>query len=136
VILADTSAWVEFDRATASAVDQRMLELADEPELLAFTEAIRMEVLAGARDDIREAELARLLSRFRLLALDSVADFDSAARIYRRCRPAGVTPRGLIDCLIAAVAWRTGAELLHHDTDLARVADVVGIRTDPASVGG
>ena len=27
MILADTSAWVEFDRATGSAVDRRMAEL-------------------------------------------------------------------------------------------------------------
>jgi predicted nucleic acid-binding protein len=65
-----------------------------------------------------------------------VSDFDAAARIDRRCRHAGVTPRGLVDCLIAAVAWRRGAALLARDIDLHRVAGVIGLEMDPASFGG
>ena len=93
-----------------------------------------MEVLAGARDDRRERELRRLLLRFELLGFDAVSDFDGAARIYRRCRAAGVTPRGMVDCTIAAVAWRRAAALLAHDVDLDRVARVIGIAIDDASL--
>ena len=71
-----------------------------------------MEVLAGARSDQRESDLRRLLLRFELLPFEVVADFDGAAHIYRRCRRAGVTPRGMVDCMIAAVALRRGATLL------------------------
>ena len=46
---------------------------------------------------------------------------------------AGVTPCGMVDCMIAAVAWRRGATLLHQDADLARVAFAMTIPTDPAS---
>ena len=46
---------------------------------------------------------------------------------------AGVTPSGMVGCMIAAVAWRRGATLLHQDADPARVAFVVTIPTDPAS---
>jgi predicted nucleic acid-binding protein len=42
-------------------------------------------------------------------------------------RQAGLTPRGLIDCLIAAVAKRHEAALLACDVDLDRVARVIGI---------
>ena len=133
MILADTSAWVEYDRATGSAVDRRVAELIGSDGPLAVTEPVVMEVLAGARDDAREAQLRGLLLRNELLGVDPVADFDSAARIYRRCRAAGVTPRGMIDCMVAAVAWRRGATLLAHDADLDRVARVVGIAMDAAS---
>jgi predicted nucleic acid-binding protein len=136
VILADTSAWVEYDRATGSAVDRRVRELIETDAPLAVTEPVLMEVLAGARDDRREAQLRRLLQRFRLLPFDPVADFEGTARIYRRCRSAGVTPRGMIDCMIAAVVWREGATLLAHDADFERVADVIGIHLDAASAGG
>jgi len=91
VILADTSAWVEYDRATDSAVDRRLAELIETSDLIAVTEPVVMEVVAGAKDDRREADLRRLLRRFGLLAFDAVADFDGAVRIYRRCRAAGVT---------------------------------------------
>jgi predicted nucleic acid-binding protein len=134
VILADTSAWVEYDRATGSAVDQRLTALIAAGGPVAVTEPVIMEVLAGARSDRRESDLRRLLLRFELLAFDVVADFDGAARLYRRCRRVGVTPRGMVDCMIAAVALRRGATLLSHDADMDRLAEVTGIAMDDASL--
>jgi predicted nucleic acid-binding protein len=134
VILADTSAWVEYDRATGSPVDRRLAELIDTAGPVAITDPVLMEVLAGARDERREADLRRLLQRFELLSFDAVTDFDGAVKIYRRCRAAGVTPRGMLDCMIAAVAWRRGATLLAHDVDMDRVAQVTEIELDDASL--
>lgn len=134
MILADTSAWVEYDRSTGSPADERLTELIATDGPVAVTEPIVMEVLAGARSDKREDDLRRLLLRFGLLHFDAAADFDGAVRIYRRCRKAGVTPRGLIDCMITAVAWRCGAIVLAHDADLDRVARVIGIELDSASL--
>jgi len=133
VILADTSVWVEFDRSTGSKADLRLTELITSESSLATTEPVVMEVLAGARTDGREAELRRLLLRSELIPFDAISDFDGALRIYRRCRQVGVTPRAMLDCMIAAVAWRSGATLLAHDIDLYRVAKVVGIDLDDAS---
>ena len=134
MILADTSAWVEYDRATGSRADRRIEELIDGGGPLVVTEPVIMELVAGARTDEREAQLRRLLQRFALLGFDAAADFDAAARIYRHCRRAGITPRGMVDCLIASVAHRHGAVLLAADVDLSRVAGVVGIDLDDASV--
>ena len=133
MILADTSAWVEYDRATGSAVDLRLSELIATDGPVAVTEPVIMEVLAGARSDAREADLRRLLLRFHLYRFDAVTDFEGAARIYRRCRQAGITPRGLVDCMIAAVAWRHQATLLACDADLDHVARIIGIQMDEAS---
>ena len=127
MILADTSAWVEFDRNTGSAVDVAMAALIADGAQLAVSEPILMEVLAGARDAAAAEALRRLLLTCHWLALDSAADFDAAASIYRTCRRSGITPRGLIDCLIAAVARRHGAAILTTDADLRHVAGVVGI---------
>jgi predicted nucleic acid-binding protein len=134
VILADTSAWVEYDRATGSAADQRIAALIDEDGPLLFTEPVLMEVLAGARSDARENDLRRMMMRFDLAPFDAVTDVDAATRIYRRCRQAGVTPRGMVDCMIAAVAHRRGLALLAWDADLVRVAEVIGIDLDEASL--
>ena len=132
MILADTSAWVEYDRATGTVVHRRVAELIASEGQLAVTEPVIMEVLAGARDDQRGLDLRRLLSRFTLLRFDAAADFDAAARIYHRCRAVGFTPRGMVDCMIAAVAWRHGAALLAQDVDLQRVGQIVGINLDQA----
>lgn len=133
MILADSSAWVEFDRATKSAVDVRMAQLITDEENLAVTEPVMMEVLAGARSDGQEADLRNLLGRFHLLRFDAASDFHAGALIYRRCRRRGITPRGMVDCLIAAVAWRHGVELLTSDADLRWVAGVIGLELDEAN---
>ena len=133
MILVDTSAWVEYDRATGSAVDERLAELIAGDDGVAVTEPVIMEVVAGARSDERERDLRRLLLRFDLLRFDPAVDFDAAARIYRACRREGVTPRGLVDCMIASVAHRHAAALLALDADLNRIADIIGIEIDEAS---
>lgn len=130
MILVDTSAWVEFDRATGSPVDARLTELIATTDDVAVSEPVIMEVLAGARDDRRESDLRRLMDRFPLIRFDGAVDFDGATRIYRTCRRAGVTPRGMVDCMIAAVAMRHGAGILAADSDLDRVAAVMGIELD------
>lgn len=112
-----------------------MTELIASEGPLAVTEPVLMEVLAGARDEQRAADLRRLLLRCHLLAVEPAADFDAAARAYRRCRRVGVTPRGLLDCLVVAVAWRSGASVLAQDVDVERVAAVLGVTLDPASTG-
>jgi predicted nucleic acid-binding protein len=71
MILADTSAWVEYDRATGSGVHRRMAELIATESSLSVTEPVIMEVLAGARTDERERQLRRLLLRFALLRFDA-----------------------------------------------------------------
>jgi predicted nucleic acid-binding protein len=134
LILVDSSVWVEYDRATGSCSHLRLAGLIEADSPVAVTEPVVMEVLAGARDDRRESELRRLLGRFELLSFDAVSDFDGAVRIYRRCRAAGVTPRGMIDCMIAAIAWRRQVSLLSHDADMSRLASVVGVKLDEASL--
>lgn len=127
MILVDTSAWVEFDRATGSAVDSRLARLIADEEGIAVTEPVVMELLAGARDAAGERDLRRLMSRFALMRFDAAVDFDAAARIYRTCRRTGVTPRGMIDCMIASVAMRNNASLLTADSDLGHVGEIMGI---------
>lgn len=134
MILVDTSAWVEYDRSTGSPVARRLQELIGNEGSVAVTEPVLAEVTAGARDDRREQQLRRLLQRFELLPFDATPDFDGAVRIYHQCRRAGVTPRGLVDCMIAAVAVRNSAAVLAHDLDLARVAEVMPLALDDATL--
>lgn len=133
MILVDTSAWVEYDGATGSPVHRRLRQLIAQGQPLATTQPVVMEVVAGARDAEREQDLRRMLSAFTLLPFEGAVDLDGAARVYRSCRTAGVTPRGLLDCMIAAVALRFEAVLLAHDSDFHRIAGVVSLDLDVAS---
>lgn len=133
--MADTSAWLEYDRGTLSPVDHRMIELIGVDDSLVVTEPVIMEVVVGARTRQREDELRRLLLRFDLVSFDAAVDFDAVGGIYRQCRRAGVTPRGTVDCMIASVARRHGASLLAADVDLVRVANIVGVEIDSVPRG-
>jgi hypothetical protein len=127
VILIDTSAWVEFLRDTGSSVCHRVEAVLERD--IATCDPIRMEVLAGARDEWHLVSLRRLLARASLLPVAS-ADYEEAAALYRLCRRGGETVRSLSDCLIAAVAMRTGVALLHHDRDFAALARHTTLRID------
>ena len=116
MIVVDSSAWIEFLRDTGSPVCNAVDRLLDAD--LAVCDAISMEILAGARDDHHLSQLRGLINRATMLPT-TPADFDEVAALYRICRRRGETVRKLFDCLIAAVAIRAGAELLHADVDFA-----------------
>lgn len=128
MILIDTSAWIEYFRATgsAAAVEVRRL-LSTEADRVVICEPIAMEILAGAADDERHAKLERLVNGLRSLRVDDSLDFRSAATIYRTARRAGHTIRSINDCLIAAVAIRHGAGIVHRDADFEAIAAITGV---------
>ncbi len=119
MILIDTSAWVEFLRDTGSNTCDRVETLIGSD--IATCDAVRMEVLAGARDEQALHSLRRLLARATLLPTEP-SDYESAASLYRRCRSEGETVWKLVDCLIAAVAIRAQVPILHIDADFDKIA--------------
>jgi predicted nucleic acid-binding protein len=121
VILADTSAWVEFLRATGSQANVRLRALIERDQL-ATTDVVLMEVLAGARDDGHRDRLRALLARCEFVPIAGPRDYEDAADIHRTCRRAGDTVRALTDCLIASVAMRAGLSVLHTDRDFDSIA--------------
>jgi predicted nucleic acid-binding protein len=125
VILVDTSAWVEFLRDTGSPVCERVdAALGGD---VATCDVVRMEVLAGARDDTHLGSLRGLLARATSLPL-APEQYDGAATVYRTCRRAGETPRRLVDCLIVSVAIAHDVALLHADADFEVIARHVPLR--------
>jgi predicted nucleic acid-binding protein len=117
-VLADTSAWVEYLRATGSPVHLQLRHLfADEDR--------------GHYRGRGDGAARRLLGRFELLPVEGLADYEAAAELHRRCQRAGETVRKLTDCLIAVVAIRAGAALLHRDQDFEVIA-----RHTPLRVAG
>ncbi len=120
--LIDTSAWVEFFRATGSQTHRQLRRLLEADRPIHTSEVVVMEVLAGGRDDTHVGHLRSLLSRCEFVATNGLADHEEAAAIFRRCRGNGETVRALTDCLIAAVAIRADLDLLHADRDFDAIA--------------
>ncbi|MHB8619688.1 MAG: type II toxin-antitoxin system VapC family toxin [Chloroflexota bacterium] len=133
MILVDTSAWVEYLRKTGSAEHHRLRELIEAGAPLATTEVVVMELLAGAGTQERYTALRRLLSALEFLPIIGLAEYESAADLYRFCRRQGQTIRKMTDCLIAIVALRTGSTVLHRDSDFAAMATCGGLQVEPAT---
>jgi hypothetical protein len=118
VELIDTSAWVEYLRNTNSTACNEVDRLwhAD-PGAVATTEPVVMELLAGANDDRLFDRVEKMMNGLQLLPVDAAVDYRDAAIAYRAVRRGGYTVRKTMDCLIAAVAARNGATLVHRDRD-------------------
>lgn len=133
MILVDSSAWVEFLRATGSLVHHRLRAALEEGAALASSDVIVMEILAGARDAADRERLRRLLYGLEFLGVEGPADYEAAADIFGACRRRGETPRKLTDCLIAAVAIRSDTELLCADSDFAVIERHTDLRLSALS---
>lgn len=120
MLIADTSAWVEFLRATGTAEAARLRVAIAEREVVVI-EPVLGEVMAGVR---RKSVLStmRLLEAQRLEALAPKRDWLDAAEIYRELRWRGVTIRSFIDVLVAAAAIRLELPVLHRDRDFGLIA--------------
>lgn len=121
--------WIDRLRGIRGKAFDGIEELTRErPEVVAVTEPIIMELLCGSNF----AELARVQSLVDAVAVVSVepsTDYESAAAIFRATRANGRQARKVNDCLIAAVALRTGAELWHKNADFEAIATVSGLKT-------
>lgn len=121
--LIDSAVWIDFFRGADTAASRAVEQLAQRPTEIATTQPILLEVLAGASPrDVRRIE--RVLGSFLVLDVDVALDFNQALDLYRAVRVSGHTVRSLSDCLIASVALRRGAELVHKDADFDRIAAV------------
>jgi predicted nucleic acid-binding protein len=120
VLLADSSAWIEYLRGTGSQVNVRLREAIRAGEVV-VTDPVMLEVISGARRGF-EDRILRLLSEQDYEPVAPRADWLDAAAVYRACRRHGLTVRTNVDCLIATVAIRRGVPVLHIDRDFDAIA--------------
>ena len=131
MILIDTSAWIEYLRATgsAAAIEVRRL-LSTEADQVVMCEPVAMEILSGAVDDDTHMKLEQLVNGLPSLKIDDAVDFRSAAAIYRAARRSGQTIRSINDCLIAALSMRHGTSIVHRDADFEVIAAITGLEAE------
>jgi predicted nucleic acid-binding protein len=130
VILVDTSAWIELLRGTGHPAHVTLRHHLERRTPIATTEPVIMELLAGTRGASERSRLRVRLLGLPRLTVQGLADFEAAAELYRACRGRGATVRKLIDCLIAAVAIRERATVLHNDLDFEILARHTRLRVE------
>lgn len=124
MLIADTSAWVEWLRQTGSPTHLAFRQAFGD-DLVLLPEPVKAELIFGARSRGEVTSLRQLLETVDLELVHPRDDFESAAELFHTARQRGVTVRGVMDCLIAAMALRLGLPVLHHDRDFARMAPVI-----------
>lgn len=122
LILADSSAWIEYLRGTESDTHLQLRELVTNGGRVATTDLVLLEVLAGAQTPDRLDRWQSLLYACEYLRSTTPSDYEAGAQIYRACRRGGETIRALSDCVIAAVAMRCRAAILTKDRDFEAIA--------------
>lgn len=128
MIVVDTSVWIDVLNEVETPQALRCVELIETGEPVALTDIILTEILQGLRSEREARTVERHLRAFPILQLEGLDDFALAAELYRSARRAGVTIRKTLDCLIAAPCVRTGAPLLHADSDFDRLASCTSLR--------
>lgn len=133
--LIDSSVWIDYFRGGETPSSQVVKQLAQRPTQIAVTQPVLFEVLAGApAASVRRIE--QVLGSFVVLDVDAAVDFDHALDLYRAVKRTGHTVRSSFGCLIASVAIRRRAELVHRDADFERLAAVAAdLRTLPIGSG-
>jgi predicted nucleic acid-binding protein len=122
MIVADSSALIEYYRRGGSPAVQDAVAAAIADDVLAFNGIIFVEVVGFAADEPERRALLASFGAFHRLPLED-ADFDLAASIGFDLRRRGRTVPAT-DLIIAACAIRAGAELLHVDDHFADIASV------------
>ena len=133
MLIADSSAWIEWLRQRGSATDLAF-DSAFSNDLVVLLEPVKAELLHSARDRAEVGTLRRLFETVDFELVHPRDDLESAVELFHAARQRGVTIRGLMDCLIAAMALRIGPPVLHHDRDFARMAPVLMLSEAPGSL--
>ena len=128
-LLVDSSIWVALLRGTVPRLADRLAERTSDGSRIVMCEPVAMELLVGARDDAL-ARVERLVDGLPSLTVEPGIDFRVAAEIARLAGANGRTVRSSMDCLIAALATRHDAVVVHHDRDFDVLASVSPLRTE------
>jgi predicted nucleic acid-binding protein len=122
--LVDSSVWISFFHDPKGPLGQRFASLVSEgPTEVLGCPPVRMELMVDPQD-FRRRRIMRIYDGF--VSTNIVEDdFDLAAEVYRAVQKRGNTIRSQIDCLIAAIAVRQGATLVHNDADFDRMAEAM-----------
>lgn len=122
LILADSSAWIEYLRGTGSDTHLRLRALVTKGARVATTDLVLLEVLSGAQTQDNHDRWQGLLYSCEYLRSQPPLDYEAGATIYRTCRRGGETVRAPVDCVIAAIAMRCRAAVLTGDRDFETIA--------------
>ena len=124
-MMVDTSAWIEYLRATGSFCDVQLQQALLRGGVVLLPAVVLQEVLQGARSPSHYMALQSELDQLPIFdPLDVPELHRQAALLYARCRWQGVTVRSPMDCVVAACAIEADIPLLARDSDFSEICRI------------
>jgi len=133
MMLADTSAWVDYFNGHPSAEAEWLAHAIADNQPIILPGVVLTEILLGLKSEAEAERIALLLTAFDTAPSFDPADYLAAATIYRACRTHGYTVRSTIACLIAQLCLRHDFTLLTKDRDFQAIARFFPLRLTMAS---
>ena len=121
MVLVDTSVIIDFIFGVSNKQTEFLEKLIENGDLICTCGPIISEVLQGCKTEKLYKQYLDVMSE--LIYIGSTKHTHiKAAQLYRDLRKKGITPRGTIDCIIAATCIEHDIRLLHKDKDFAQIA--------------
>jgi len=127
VIVADTSAWIDYFRGV-SAPHTDILDLELSRSQIVTGDLIIAEFLQGFREERDFQEAKRIMESLEYRDFVGKDIAISAAQNYRILRKSGITIRKTIDVIIATFCIENDFELIHNDRDFEAMEERLGLK--------
>lgn len=126
MVLVDTSVLINVLRDIQNPSTEKFFTLEENKIPFGITSLIYQEVLQGASSENAFLFLKEYLSSQTFYeSLDPILEAENSAKIYFKCRKAGITIRSTIDCSIVQTCLTHNLYLLHNDSDFTNIKKVI-----------
>ena len=126
MILIDTSILIGYFKGLKGEPYDRLDSLIDQNIPMGICNQVYQEVLQGAKNEKEFELLKEYLNAMDIYDLRyGRKSYENAARIYVKCRKAGITPRSTMDLIIAQTAIDNKLLLFHNDNDFIQISKVI-----------
>ncbi len=125
MVLVDTSVLIDYLKGLANEGVRKFDHLRSMSVPYGICDFVYQELLQGVASPEEFETLKEYLDTQRFYRLRNGRESHAeAARVYFRCRAAGITVRSTIDLLIAQTAVENDVALLHNDRDFLQIGKV------------
>lgn len=127
MIIADTSAWIDYFRGIEAAHTD-LLDLELSKNRIATGDLIIAELLQGFRKENDYQEAKSIMESLEYFDLVGKSIAIEAAQNFRTLRREGITIRKTVDMLIATFCLMHDFELIHNDRDFDPIEEKLGLK--------
>lgn len=131
MILADTSAWIDYLRGTATPAAEALNTVLGQEEMV-MGDLIWVELLQGYRLEREAREIETAFSQLPVVTLCGPELATVAADNYRLLRSKGATVRGTIDVIVATWCITHNVRLIAADRDFYPMEKWLGLSRLPS----